>query len=184
MVHDARLAALLAELPPRRVYRILDNDSYTASFWAQCGCLRAEFTGDPFPDLYDGTISYHGHRLPFRGAVRQSEAHPPLSGMQALQAAAHSGIRRLVLPEDTSSLEEPLSLPNLEELVIPDGYRIPNAAFAQCDALKRIWFAGECELAPSAFDAAPQLTLYCYEHVSPYEYAVRRGLPLVVLRRP
>ncbi len=184
MVHDARLAALLSELPPHRVYRILGNDSYTASFWAQCGNLRAEFTGEPFPDLYDGTVSYHGHTLPFRGAVRQSDACPPLSGIQALQAAAHSGIRRLVLPEDTACLELPLDLRQLQELIIPDGYRVPSGAFVQCAALERVWFMGECHLPAGAFNSARPPMVYCYEKTSPYEYAVGCGLPLVVLRHP
>ena len=95
MAHDPRLAALLDQLPPRQVYRVVGNDANTASFWGQCGSLRAAFTGDPFPALYEGTISYHGHILPARGAVRQSDALPPLSAMQALQAAAHAGILRL-----------------------------------------------------------------------------------------
>ena len=140
MAHDPRLAALLDQLPPRQVYRVVGNDANTASFWGQCGSLRAAFTGDPFPALYEGTISYHGHILPARGAVRQSDALPPLSAMQALQAAAHAGILRLVLPEGESRLEAPLELRQLQELVIPDGYRVPSGAFAQCAALERVWF--------------------------------------------
>ncbi len=184
MAHDPRLAALLDQLPPRQVYRVVGNDANTASFWGQCGSLRAAFTGDPFPALYEGTISYHGHILPARGAVRQSDALPPLSAMQALQAAAHAGILRLVLPEGESRLEAPLELRQLQELVIPDGYRVPSGAFAQCAALERVWFMGECQLPAGAFHRARIPTVYCYEKTSPYEYAVQHGFPLVVLRHP
>ncbi len=184
MAHDPRLAALLAELPPQQVYRILGDDAYTSTFWGQCGLLRAQFAGNPFPEIHEGTVSYHGHILPARGAVRQGDACPPLSGMEALQTASHAGILRLVLPEDASRLEKPLDLGQLQELIIPEGYHIPASAFARCGALARIWFMGACDLAPGAFDGAKPPILYCYEHTAPYEYAVRFGLPLVVLRRP
>lgn len=51
MVHDARLAALLSELPPHRVYRILGKIPIPPHFGRNAAILRAEFYRRTLPRL-------------------------------------------------------------------------------------------------------------------------------------